>query len=236
MRDRNRRSRPRDRAGARRSTRSKQRCRRRAAQTTLVGDNGGERRRIEWEDAFREILTGTSYHPTLTPLAASLASWGAPEPVTDNVLRALLINSTPQDPERARRRDAELAKLPQTVASAYTKFGKTDDKSEPKQERLRWHGDDEDAPLRAWLVNGLLPETGVGLISGQWGTYKTFVSLDLAAAVMVGLAFIDYPIVRNGGVLFIAVEGASEIAARLRGGAQDQVSRPGRQAAIRLDR
>ena len=174
----------------------------------------GDERRTEWENAFRTILSGASYHPTLVPLAASFAAWGAPEPVTDNVLRSLLINSSPQDPERLRRRDAELAKLPQTVASAYAKFG-TENKAEPKQERLRWHGANETAPTRAWLVNGLLPETGVGLISGQWGTYKTFVSLDLAAAVMAGLAFIDYPISRNGGILFLAAEGASEIPARL---------------------
>jgi len=176
--------------------------------------NGGDRR-VEWEDAFRAILSGESYHPTLTPLAASFASWGAPEPVTDNVLRCLLLNSTTVDTERARRRDVELAKLPETVASAYAKFSKSDDKAEPKQERLRWHGDDLDTPVRTWLVNGLLPETGVGLISGQWGTYKTFVALDLAAAVMTSLAFIDYPITRNGGILFVAAEGASEIPARL---------------------
>jgi hypothetical protein len=174
-----------------------------------------DRRRIEWEDAFRQILTGESYHPTLVPLAASFAAWGAPEPVTDNVLQSLLINSAPQDAERQRRRDAELAKLPQTIASAYAKYGKTDDKTEQKQERLRWHGESQNTPVRAWLINGLLPETGVGLISGQWGTYKTFVALDLAAAVMAGLAFIDYPIVRNGGILFIAAEGGSEIPARL---------------------
>lgn len=174
-----------------------------------------EERRVEWEDAFRQILSGESYHPTLAPLAASLAAWGAPEPVTDNVLRCLLINSTPQDAERRRRRDTELTKLPETISSAYTKFGKTEDKSEQKQERLHWHAENQGAPVRTWLVKGLLPETGVGLISGQWGTYKTFVALDLAAAIMAGLAFIDYPIARNGGALFIAVEGASEIAARL---------------------
>src|SRR5262249_11155927 len=176
-------------------------------------DNGEQR--TEWEDAFAKILSGDSYHPTLAPLAASFASWGAPEPVTDNVLRSLLINSKPQDPERIRRRDAELAKLPQTVASAYLKFGKTEEQPEQKRDRLHWHGEDLGTPVRAWLVNGLLPETGVGLISGQWGTYKTFVALDLAAAIMAGLAFIDYPITRNGGILFIAAEGASEISTRL---------------------
>jgi uncharacterized protein DUF3987 len=38
-------------------------------------------------------------------------------------LRSLLLNSTPSDPERLRRRDAELEKLEDTVASAYAKFG-----------------------------------------------------------------------------------------------------------------
>jgi hypothetical protein len=156
-------------------------------------DEPKERRRTEWEDAFRAILSGESYHPTLVPLAASFANWGAPEPITDNVLRCLLINSAPQDPERQRRRDAELTKLPQTVRSAYAKYGKADEQAEEKKERLRWHGESGAPPVRAWLVNGLLPETGVGLISGQWGTYKTFVALDLAAAVMAGLAFIAAP-------------------------------------------
>lgn len=186
-----------------------------APEDATVTADGSREHRTEWEHAFHAILSGESYHPTLAPLAASFASWDAPEPVTDNVLRSLLINSTPQDPERLRRRDAELTKLPETVASAYAKFGKTDDKAEGKQERLHWHAENQGAPVRTWLVKGLLPETGVGLISGQWGTYKTFVALDLAAAIMAGLAFIDYPIARNGGALFIAVEGASEIAARL---------------------
>jgi AAA domain len=181
------------------------------------GQTSGEESRVEWEDAFGKILAGQeqSYHPVLTSLSASLAAWGAPEPITYNVLRSLLINSKPPNDARQRRRDAELTKLPQTVTSAYAKFGKTDEAAEEKKERLRWHGESGAIPVRAWLVNGLLPETGVGLISGQWGTYKTFVALDLAAAIMAGLAFIDYPITRNGGILFVAAEGASEIPARL---------------------
>ena len=98
------------------------------AEVTTEQANGkgatSERSRIEWEEAFRLILSGESYHPTLVPLAASFASWGAPAAVTENVLHCLLTNSRPQDPERARRRDSELAKLPQTVASAYEKFGR----------------------------------------------------------------------------------------------------------------
>jgi hypothetical protein len=180
------------------------------------GNRAGTDHRTEWEDAFGQILSGESYHPTLVPLAASFAAWGAPEPVTDNVLRSLLINSQPKDAERERRRSVELAKLPQTINSAYAKFGEGDE-DKPREEgpKVHWHGEEENSVHRAWLVDGLLPQTGVGLISGQWGIYKTFVGLDLAAAVMVGPAFIDLPITRQGGVLFVAVEGASDISIRI---------------------
>ena len=80
---------------------------------------------------------------------------------------------------------------------------------------LRWHGEVDPVEARAWLVQNLLPETGKGLVSGQWGVYKTFVALDLAAAVMAGAPFIDFPVNRRGGVLFIAAEGGNEIAVRL---------------------
>lgn len=80
---------------------------------------------------------------------------------------------------------------------------------------LIWHGDAEAKVTRSWLIEGLLPETGTGLVSGQWGTFKSFTLLDLAAAVMAGERFIDFPVVRRGGVLLIAAEGASEIALRL---------------------
>jgi hypothetical protein len=82
---------------------------------------------------------------------------------------------------------------------------------------LHWHGDKDKTPKRSWLIEGLLPETGSGLASGQWGTFKTFVALDLAAAVMASGRFInqDHAVVRRGGVLYIAAEGASEIPIRL---------------------
>jgi hypothetical protein len=67
-----------------------------------------------------------------------------------------------------------------------------------------------------WLVKGILPETGVALIAGQWGTYKTTVALDVALCVMAGLPFAGrYRIKRRGAVLFIALEGATMLDSRL---------------------
>jgi bifunctional DNA primase/polymerase-like protein/AAA domain-containing protein/primase-like protein len=82
---------------------------------------------------------------------------------------------------------------------------------------LRWHGQEDLNAKRGWLVKQLLPKTGAGLISGQWGTAKTFVAIDLAVAVMTGNSFANRTVRRKGGVLFIAAEGASEVPIRLAG-------------------
>jgi hypothetical protein len=81
--------------------------------------------------------------------------------------------------------------------------------------RVHWHGEAPIEDSRAQLVQGLLPETGAGLISGQWGTYKTFVAIDLSVAILTGTEFISFPVRRKGGVLFIACEGQNEVAIRL---------------------
>jgi hypothetical protein len=78
-----------------------------------------------------------------------------------------------------------------------------------------WHGDAEPIDARSYLVEGLLPETGTALISGQWGTYKTFVADDLAASVMTGKPFIRFPVLRPGGVLWVAREGWTEVDLRI---------------------
>jgi hypothetical protein len=81
--------------------------------------------------------------------------------------------------------------------------------------RVRWHGDPDDTPLREWLVENTVPKVGTGLISGQWGTYKTFVAFALSACVMAKLPFAGRKVERQGGVLFIALEGQDEIRVRL---------------------
>jgi AAA domain len=82
---------------------------------------------------------------------------------------------------------------------------------------LKWHGEENPDDKRRWLVKHLLPEIGAGLISGQWGTAKTFVAIDLSVCVMTGNRFAGRLIKRKGGVLFIAAEGAVEIPIRLCG-------------------
>jgi len=90
-------------------------------------------------------------------------------------------------------------------------------KGEQELPTVRWHGEVDARDSRPQLIQDLIPEVGCGLISGQWGTYKTFTALDIAHSVMSREPFLGFEVVRPGGVLFIALEGQSEIALRLEG-------------------
>jgi hypothetical protein len=84
---------------------------------------------------------------------------------------------------------------------------------EPELPPMYCHGDAR--PARRWMIRKLIPECGHGLLSGQWGTYKSFIVLDLAAALITGQPFLSYIIDRQCGVLFLLAEGAEEMSIRL---------------------
>jgi hypothetical protein len=67
-----------------------------------------------------------------------------------------------------------------------------------------------------------LPETGVALMSGQWGMLKTFTAIDLAVAVMTQGPFAGRATLKQGGVLFLAAEGSKYLGARLAGAKQEK--------------
>jgi hypothetical protein len=88
--------------------------------------------------------------------------------------------------------------------------------SEPAADepQLHAHGDPDPRPSQSWLLKNLLPERGHGLLSGQWSTGKTFMALELAAAIGTGQPFCGHAIKRPSGVLLIAAEGAHEVRLR----------------------
>jgi hypothetical protein len=90
---------------------------------------------------------------------------------------------------------------------------------------LIWHGEGgDDGNTGNWLVADMLPETGVALMSGQWGTYKTFVALDLVASVMTMTSFAGRKVNRQGGTLWLAAEGQSQVNVRVKGIGREKIS------------
>jgi hypothetical protein len=87
--------------------------------------------------------------------------------------------------------------------------------ADPRLPPLYSHGDKNRQPSKGWLIKHLLPAVGHGLLSGQWGTGKTFVVFDLAAALGTGQPFLGHPVKRQCGMLLIAAEGAGEVPLRL---------------------
>jgi hypothetical protein len=99
-------------------------------------------------------------------------------------------------------------------------FGDEDDEldgeeQDPNLPRLYAHGDPDPRPLKLWLLKGLIPQVGHGLMSGQWGAGKTFTFFDLAAALSTGRPWLGHVVKRQCGVLLIAAEGVDEVRLRL---------------------
>jgi AAA domain len=186
-----------------------------------ASSNGERSTQDSWETLVADIVAGKSYHAALVSLAARLIGSNMHDGTAVKLLRALMAAST--EPHEALRWQSRYDSIPRIVSSAREKFARQnarkayadDTTTENGFGRLRWHGDADQNKPRAWLIDGLLPEIGSGLASGQWGTYKTFVALDLAAAIMGGGHFIEHAVARRGGVLYLAVEGAVEIPIRL---------------------
>lgn len=72
-----------------------------------------------------------------------------------------------------------------------------------------------DMPAPEWLVEGVLPAEGLGVLFGSPGSYKSFLALDLGCCVASGAPFmLDFP-VKQGRVLYVAAEGRSGMSIRL---------------------
>lgn len=84
----------------------------------------------------------------------------------------------------------------------------------PKALPFRRHRDANTTAPR-FLIKNLLPETGAALLSGQWGTFKSFLAVAAAAAVATGKPFAGHRVKRQGAVVIFACEGGSGMQARL---------------------
>jgi len=70
------------------------------------------------------------------------------------------------------------------------------------------------SPAR-WLVGGFLPANCLALLVGREATYKSFLSLDLAASVATGATWANHPVER-GAALYLLAEGQGGLRRRIR--------------------
>lgn len=67
----------------------------------------------------------------------------------------------------------------------------------------------------SWLVKGIAPRAGLGLLYGESGAGKTFLAIHAALSVAWGLPFFGHR-AKQGGVLYVAAEGGSSVLPRIR--------------------
>jgi hypothetical protein len=68
-----------------------------------------------------------------------------------------------------------------------------------------------------WAIKGLIPDSGVIILPGQWGLHKTGMVLHLSLCLMTGRPFADqYKVKKQGGSMLYALEGFKSIDMRLR--------------------
>ena len=66
-----------------------------------------------------------------------------------------------------------------------------------------------------WIIKGVLPQAELGVLYGESGSGKSFIALDLAAAIALGNEWRGHK-VKQGKVVYIAAEGANGFRNRLR--------------------
>jgi hypothetical protein len=71
-------------------------------------------------------------------------------------------------------------------------------------------------PDPPWLVDGLIPQTGIGSLFGPRSVWKSFVALHLQLCVAAGLGFLGRQVVRPGWCCYVLGEGSEGAGLRLR--------------------
>lgn len=71
-----------------------------------------------------------------------------------------------------------------------------------------------------WIVRGVLPRAEICVIYGESGSGKSFLTLDLSAAITRGIVWRDLPVMK-GKVVYVIAEGAGGFKKRLRAYSQE---------------
>ena len=71
-------------------------------------------------------------------------------------------------------------------------------------------------PQLTWLVKGVIPDAGMGVLYGDSGAGKTFVAIDLALSISRGINWQGCGVKKPTGVLYVSAEGGGGMSKRLK--------------------
>lgn len=74
----------------------------------------------------------------------------------------------------------------------------------------------EDLPPPRWLVEDLISEDGLSILYGEPGSFKSFIALDMALRIAIGMDWHGAP-AKKTGVIYIAGEGLRGVGKRIAG-------------------
>ena len=170
-------------------------------------------------ELVRRILSGDVYHDSLRDLAASLVATGMKPGAVVNHLRGLMDASAAPKDERWKDRRKE---IPRLVDSACDKYGPVEfsnlmeqaqSSAEPRYKLLNAAQIAALPPLK-WLVRGVLPAEGLAALYGVSGSGKSFLALDLFAAVAEGQSWYGCR-VTQAPVVYVCLEGEAGFKVRV---------------------
>lgn len=141
----------------------------------------------------------------LTRLAGGLRSQGLDEAALYEALRALnaRLCTPPLD-------DSEVRSIAASIASRPGGVGQRP----PRAFRILSREALNQLPAVEWLVDGILPVGGLGVLYGPSGGGKTFTALSMAFAIGTGTPWLGRG-TRPGRVVYVAAEGRSGLRARV---------------------
>lgn len=172
--------------------------------------------KMDGVEAFKQLinpdLAQRSYHDPLLKISAAMISRGMDQDGALNMIRALMLAIKPDE-------GPELARWEARFGDELKRMVKGADKFAPDvstDENVILSLDELEARTMnvSWLVKGLIPRDSLGMVFGGSGTYKSFISLDLALHVAHGIDWTGRR-TESGPVLIVAAEGGAGIYKRI---------------------
>lgn len=156
-------------------------------------------------------------------LMSAVAGWRWTQPGDKNAMWATIVRQVAEGSRNPRAWDQPYGNY--GGGSAFQDFTTPD--QQPEQRRIdmlrermrsRLHNRDTLDTIEppTPLIDGVLDKGTIALLSGKFGTYKTFVSLAWACSIATGQAWEGLEVVTPGPVLYVAGEGCSGLRARVR--------------------